>query len=311
MPTGSASGRRAALLFWQSQTGVMRGVLLMCLSTVAFAIMHASVRFVSADLPPFQIAFFRNLFGLAFLVPLLVGAGFAQMRTQRLGLHALRGLINIAAMLMFFTALSITPLAKVTALSFTAPIFAAVLSVVFLGERFRLYRWIAIVIGFLGMLIILRPGFVALELGALLAAGAAVLWAVAMILIKLLSRTESSVAIVAWMGIFLCAFSIGPALWVWQTPTLSNLIWLVFIGLCGSIAQVTLSQSFKETEPTAVLPLDFLKLIWATILGAWLFGEFPDAFTWIGAIVIFSAGLYIANRERRQNRVPVLSDTQT
>ena len=270
MPTGYASRRRAALLIWQSQTGVMRGVLLMCLSTVAFATMHASVRFVSADLPPFQIVFFRNLFGLAFLVPLLLGAGFAQMRTRRLGLHALRGLVNIAAMMMYFTALSITPLAKATALSFTAPIFAAVLSVVFLGERFRLYRWIAILVGFLGMLIILRPGFVTLELGALLAVGAAVLWAVAMILIKLLSRTESSVAIVAWMGIFLCAFSIGPALWVWQTPTLSNLIWLAFIGLCGSIAQVTLSQSFKETEPTAVLPLDFLKLIWATLLGVCL-----------------------------------------
>ena len=288
-----------------------RGIFWMCTAALGSSSMNGLIRETSADIHAFEIAFFRNLFGLAFLVPLLVGAGFAQMRTQRLGLHALRGLINIAAMLMFFTALSITPLAKVTALSFTAPIFAAVLSVVFLGERFRLYRWIAIVIGFLGMLIILRPGFVALELGALLAAGAAVLWAVAMILIKLLSRTESSVAIVAWMGIFLCAFSIGPALWVWQTPTLSNLIWLVFIGLCGSIAQVTLSQSFKETEPTAVLPLDFLKLIWATILGAWLFGEFPDAFTWIGAIVIFSAGLYIANRERRQNRVPVLSDTQT
>jgi drug/metabolite transporter (DMT)-like permease len=310
MPTGYASRRRAALLIWQSQTGVMRGVLLMCLSTVAFATMHASVRFVSADLPPFQIVFFRNLFGLAFLVPLLLGAGFAQMRTRRLGLHALRGLVNIAAMMMYFTALSITPLAKATALSFTAPIFAAVLSVVFLGERFRLYRWIAILVGFLGMLIILRPGVVTLELGALLAVGAAVLWAVAMILIKLLSRTESSVAIVAWMGIFLCAFSIGPALWVWQTPTLSNLIWLAFIGLCGSIAQVTLSQSFKETEPTAVLPLDFLKLIWATLLGVWFFGEFPDAFTWIGAIVIFSAGLFIANRERRQNRKPVLRDPQ-
>ncbi|WP_146347949.1 DMT family transporter [Falsiphaeobacter marinintestinus] len=295
-----ASGKHAALHMWSRQTPVMRGVVLMCMSTVAFAIMHASVRFVSAELPPFQIAFFRNLFGLAFLVPLLVGAGFAQMRTRRIGLHALRGLINICAMLMFFTALSITPLAKVTALSFAAPIFAAVLSVVFLGERFRLYRWIAILFGFLGVLIILRPGFVTLEPGALLAAGAAALWAVAMILIKILSRTESSVAIVAWMGIFLCSFSVGPALWVWQTPTVWNLIWLAFIGLCGSIAQVTLSQSFKETDPTAVLPLDFLKLIWTTILGAWFFGEFPDALTWIGAMVIFSAGLFIAHRERRQ-----------
>ena len=301
MPNGYAAGKSAVRFMWDGQTPAMRGVVLMCFSTVAFAVMHASVRFVSAELPPFQIAFFRNLFGLAFLLPLLIGAGFAQMRTKRIGLHALRGLINIAAMLMFFTSLSIAPLAKVTALSFTAPIFAAVLSVVFLRERFRLYRWIAILVGFLGMLIILRPGFIALETGAMLAAGAAMFWAVAMIIIKLLSRTESSVAIVAWMGIFLCVFSIGPALWVWQTPTLSNLVWLAFIGMCGSIGQVALSQSFKETEPTAVLPFDFLKLIWATILGAWLFGEFPDALTFIGAMVIFSAGLFISHRERRQN----------
>ena len=298
-----ALGMHRALLTWYSQTPVTRGILLMCASTVAFAIMHASVRFVSAELPPFQIAFFRNLFGLAVLVPFLVGSGFAQMRTQRVGLHALRGLINVCAMLMFFTSLSITPLATVTALSFTAPIFAAVLSFFFLGERFHLYRWMAIIVGFLGMLIILRPGLVEVELGAMLAAGAAALWAIAMIIIKILSRTDSSVAIVAWMGIFLCAFSIGPALWVWQTPTLWNLIWLAFIGLCGSIAQVTLSQSLKESDPTAVLPFDFLKLIWATILGAWFFGELPDVLTFVGAIVIFTSGLFIAFRERRQRKM--------
>lgn len=300
LPNPNASGVQRAHLKWLSQTAVMRGILLMCLSTVAFAIMHASVRFVSSDLPPFQIAFFRNLFGLLFLVPFLVGAGFAQMRTKRLGLHAFRGFINVIAMLMFFTSLSITPLATVTALSFTAPIFAAVLSFFVLGERFRLYRWMAIVVGFIGMMIILRPGFVVVELGAVLATIAAALWAVAMIVIKVLSRTESSVAIVAWMGIFLCAFSIGPALWVWSTPTLSNLFWLAFIGFCGSIAQVTLSQSLKETDPTAVLPFDFLKLIWATFLGAWLFGELPDTLTFVGALVIFASGLLIANRERQQ-----------
>lgn len=307
---GSAEAGSARAI-WRAQTAVTRGALLMCFSTVGFAVMHASVRFVSEDLPPFQIAFFRNLFGLAFLLPLLVGAGFAQMRTKRLGLHALRGLINIAAMLMFFTALSMTPLAKVTALSFTAPIFAAVLSVLFLGERFRLYRWVAILVGFLGMLIILRPGFVALDTGAMLAAGAAALWAVAMILIKMLSRTESSVAIVAWMGIFLCTFSLGPALWVWQTPTLENLVWLAFIGFCGSVAQVALSQSFKEADPTAVLPFDFLKLIWATLLGLWLFGEVPDTLTLVGAMVIFSAGLFIAHRERRQKALVLPTDGQS
>ncbi|MEP0940482.1 MAG: DMT family transporter, partial [Rhizobiaceae bacterium] len=257
------------------------------------------VRYVSADMHPFQIAFFRNLFGLAFLMPLLMRSNFVALKSQRIGLHALRGVINIIAMLMFFTALSISPLAKVTALSFTAPIFMAVLSFFFLAEKFRLHRWMAIITGFLGMLIILRPGIVVIDTGALLVVCSAALWAVTMIIIKILSRTESSVSIAAWMGIFLGLFSIGPALWVWQTPSLVDIGWLVLIGLFGSMAQVSLAQSLKETDPTAIMPFDFLKLIWTALIGIWFFAEIPDIFTWLGAAVIFSSGLYITHRERR------------
>jgi len=289
---------KGASTFWNRQTPVMRGIVLMCLSTVAFSIMHGLVRFVSEVLPPFQIAFFRNIFGLAFLLPLLMRSRFAVLRTKQIGLHALRGVINMAAMLMFFTALSISPIAKVTALGFTAPIFMAILAVIVLGERFRIYRWSAIFLGFVGMLIILRPGLVVIDTGALLVIGSAVLWAVAMLIIKIQSRTESSLTIVAYMGIFLGVFSIAPALWVWQPFELQTLGLMVLIGLFGSIAQMAISESLKETDPTALMPFDFLKLIWTAIIGAWFFAEIPDIFTWIGATVIFSSGLFIAFRER-------------
>ncbi|MDQ2089295.1 DMT family transporter [Marimonas arenosa] len=290
---------------WSRQTPALRGIALMCLSTVAFSIMHGLVRFVSEELPPFQIAFFRNIFGLAFLMPLLVRSRFEMLRTRRLGLHALRGVVNIVAMLMFFTALSISPIAKVTALSFTAPIFMAVLAVIVLGERIRIYRWLAILSGFTGMLIILRPGLVAIDTGALLVTGSAALWAIAMVIIKILSRTESSVTIVAYMGIFLGVFSIVPALWVWQPFGRETLGWMVLIGLFGSIAQISLSQALKETDPTAVMPFDFLKLIWTALIGAWFFAEIPDVFTWIGAAVIFASGLFIAVRERQAKQATV------
>ena len=293
---------QGANIFWKRQTPVMRGIVLMCLSTVAFSIMHGLVRFVSEVLPPFQIAFFRNVFGLAFLLPLLMRSRFAVLRTKQIGLHALRGVINMAAMLMFFTALSISPIAKVTALGFTAPIFMAILAVLVLGERFRIYRWSAIFLGFVGMLIILRPGLVAIDTGALLVTGSAALWAVAMIIIKIQSRTESSLTIVAYMGIFLGVFSIAPALWVWQPFGLKTLGLMVLIGLFGSIAQMAISQSLKETDPTALMPFDFLKLIWTAIIGAWFFAEIPDIYTWIGATVIFSSGLFIAFRERNSQR---------
>ena len=289
---------KVASTFWKRQTPAIRGIVLMCLSTVAFSIMHGLVRFVSEVLPPFQIAFFRNIFGLAFLFPLLMRSRFAILRTKRIGLHALRGVINMAAMLMFFTALSISPIAKVTALGFTAPIFMAILAVLVLGERFRIYRWSAIFSGFVGMLIILRPGLVAIDTGALLVTTSAALWAVAMIIIKIQSQTESSLTIVAYMGIFLGIFSIGPALWVWQPFGLQTLGWMVLIGLFGSIAQMAISQSLKETDPTALMPFDFLKLIWTAMIGAWFFAEIPDIYTWIGATVIFLSGLSIAFRER-------------
>ena len=293
---------QGASIFWKRQTPVMRGIVLMCLSTVAFSIMHGLVRFVSEVLPPFQIAFFRNVFGLAFLLPLLMRSRFAILRTKQIGLHALRGVINMAAMLMFFTALSISPIAKVTALGFTAPIFMAILAVLVLGERFRIYRWSAIFLGFLGMLIILRPGLVAIDTGALLVTGSAALWAVAMIIIRIQSRTESSLTIVAYMGIFLGVFSIAPALWVWQPFGLKTLGLMVLIGLFGSIAQMAISQSLKETDPTALMPFDFLKLIWTAMIGAWFFAEIPDIYTWIGATVIFLSGLFIAFRERNSPR---------
>ncbi len=208
----------------------------------------------------------------------------------------------MAAMLMFFTALAISPIAKVTALGFTAPIFMAILAVLVLGERFRIYRWSAIFLGFVGMLIILRPGLVAIDTGALLVIGSAGLWAVAMIIIKIQSRTESSLTIVAYMGIFLGIFSIGPAVWVWQPFGLQTLGFMVLIGLFGSIAQMAISESLKETDSTAIMPFDFLKLIWTAIIGVWFFAEVPDIYTWVGATVIFLSGLFIAFRERSAQR---------
>jgi drug/metabolite transporter (DMT)-like permease len=287
---------------WRAAPAVLRGILMMCAATVFFSVMHVLVRYASRELPPFEIAFFRNLFGFLIFVPLLVSGGFGFLRTRRLGLHAVRGLLNVAAMLMFFTALSLTEVARVTALSFTAPLFTALMSVLFLGERFRMRRWTALGLGFAGMLIILRPGVIAVDLGALLVVGSALIWAVTMIVIKLLSRTESSFAITAYMNIFLSVFSLGPALWVWVTPSAEMWGWLVAIGVTGTLAQLSLSQALKETEPTAVLPFDFLKLIWATLLGLWVFGELPDAWTYVGAAVIFASGFYIVWREGQERR---------
>lgn len=287
---------------WRAAPAVLRGILMMCVSSVFFSVMHVLVRYASAELPPFQIAFFRNLFGFLIFVPLLASGGFGFLRTRRLGLHAVRGLLNVIAMLMFFTALALTEVARVTALSFTAPLFMALMSVVFLGERFRMRRWIALALGFTGMLIILRPGLITVDLGSLLVVVSASIWAVTMVVIKILSRTESSFAITAYMNIFLSIFSLIPAIWVWVTPSPEMWAWLVAIGVTGTLAQLTLSQALKETEPTAVMPFDFLKLIWATLMGLWVFGELPDFWTYVGAAVVFASGFFIVWREHQERK---------
>lgn len=277
-------------------------MLLMCISTVGFAIMHVLIRYASAELHPVQIAFFRNFFGVLVFFPILLRHGFGFLRTTRLGLHALRGVLNICAMFMFFYALSITEVARVTALAFSAPVYAAILSVAFLGERFRWHRWGAILAGFLGMLIVLRPGLIPLEPGPMLVVGSSFLWAACMIIIKVMSRTESSFAIVAYMNIFLALFSVGPAVWLWQWPSLEAWWLMVTIGVTGTFGQLGLSQALAETEPTVVMPFDFLRLIWVSALGYWLFGEIPDLYVWIGGAIIFASGFYLAWRESRNRR---------
>lgn len=296
LPATAALPRLSAM--WLAKDASFRGAVLMVASTLGFVIMHSSVRHVSQELPTMQVVFFRNLFGLLAISPLLIRSGFDFVHTSKLKLHALRSLMNLGAMSLFFGAVAVTPLATVTALSFTAPVFAAVMAVFFLGERFRLHRWTAIGLGFLGTMVILRPGINGIDTGMWMVLGSAVIWAGTMILIKLLSRTESSVAIVAWMNIFLCVFSLGPAIWVWQWPTAEAWGFLLFIGLLGSLAQLALSQAFKEADPTAILPFDFFKLVWASLLGMWLFAEFPDKFTLLGGAVIFASGVYVARREK-------------
>ena len=270
----------------------------MILSTFAFAAMHACVRHLSSELHPLQIAFFRNFFGLIVFLPLVMRSGVGFLRTTRFGLHSLRAVLNVISMFMFFYALAITPLARVTALSFTAPIFAAVLGVIILGERFRLRRWSAIAAGFIGTIVILRPGMIEVDVGSILVVVSAALWGLTLIIIKILGRTESSMTITGYMNLLLSVLSLAPAIYYWQTPTLIAWVLLVAIAVLGTLGQLLLAESLRQADTTVVLPFDFLKLVWAAVLGYLFFAELPDALTWVGAAIVFASGFYIAYRER-------------
>jgi drug/metabolite transporter (DMT)-like permease len=288
-PTGDGVGDRG---------NVLRGALLMAAAAACYAILHGSVRYVSSQLHPFEITFFRNLFGLIVLAPWFVVHGLEPLRTRRIGLHLLRASSNVIAMLMFFMALSMTPLAQVQALGFTAPLFTTVLAIFILGERVRLRRWTALMAGFIGALIIVRPGFQPIDTGSLLTVASAAIWAFTLITIKLLSRTDSAVTITAYMVLLMSPLSLLPALYYWTWPSPEMWLWLVVCGVSGTIAQLLMAQSFRVADATVVLPFDFTKIVWGALIGYLAFGEVVDIWTWIGAGVIFSGVTYITYRER-------------
>ena len=279
-----------------------RGMLLLLGATIGFASMHAVIRIASSEQHPFEVAFFRNFFGLLFIAPFLLRHGFGALRTRKLPLHAARGAVHVSAMMMFFYAVPITPLGTVAALSFTAPLFVTLAAVLLLGEVVRIRRIVALIAGLAGALIIIRPGMATLDPGSLLVLGSSAVWACAMILIKLLSRTESSLTITAYMAVFLTPLSSIAAAFVWQWPSLEDLGWFALMGSFGTLAHLCLAQAFREADATVVLPVDFLRLIWSSLYGYLLFNEVPVLYVWIGGIVIFVSTLYLAYREAKVAR---------
>lgn len=270
-------------------------------STLCFSLMHACVRHLGTveQLHPFVIAFFRCLIGAVMLAALVAYRRTPVPRGRIAGMIALRSAINTVAMLCFFAALALTELATITALNFTAPLFATLGAWAFLGETLRLRRMTALAIGFAGVVVVLQPSLAGNALGPLLAVASALTWAVAMLVIKRLTDTVDSVTIAAWSGIMMAAMTLPPALFVWQWPTLGQWGWLLLTAAVASGAQLSLTEAFRRAEAGAVMPFDFLKLIWASLLGYLWFAEVPSPWAWAGGAVIFASTIYIAHRERR------------
>lgn len=286
----------------------VQGMAWMFLTTIMIVAMHSFIRELTTNLHPFEVGFFRNLFGVPVAVILIMRYGWGLFRTERVRTHVIRSLGHVCAMMMFFTGIVTTPLATANALTFAAPLFAAVLGVLVLGEVFRWRRWGALLFGFAGTLVILRPGFVALETGPLLILGSAFIWGVVLVVIKSLGRKDTTPTIIVYMVVFMTPLSFIPALFVWSWPTWGELGLMLIMGIIGTAGHITLTQALRLADTAVVMPIDFFKLIWAAVLGFALFGEVPNQFTWIGGIMIFAGATYLALRERSDARaahVPV------
>lgn len=290
----------------ESRAANLRGIAWMLLTGVLFVGVTGIVRHLGSDMSPMQAAFIRYAFGVILMAPVflrldggawLLSGGF--FRSRRLGLHALRGVVHGLAVMLWFYAMARIPIAQVTALGFTTPIFTTIGAALFFGERLHARRIGAVLMGFGGAMIILRPGFEVISPGALAQLTAAPLFAVSFLIAKKLTQTESSASIVAHMSIFVTLALLPGALMEWRDPTWEELGWLFVTAILATLGHYTLTQALRATEIAVTQPVSFLQLIWATLLGFYVFAERPDIWIWIGGAVIVASVSYIAHRESR------------
>ena len=280
----------------------VRGIILAITSGAFFASMHGSVRLLSQDLDAMEIAFFRAFFGFLFFTPLLIRTRLSVLRTRRLPLHLLRGIFNGASLLLWFTALSMVPLGDATALSLMGPLFVALGAMLVLGERVRGPRWTALAIGFAGALIIVRPGFQEVNLGMLFVLVSMLFVTGSKLIAKSLSGTDQPSTIVAYLSLTMMVPSGVTLIFVWQTPTIEQLLFMVLIGFLGSCGHLLLTTAYKIADISAVEPVVFARLVWAAIVGWFMFAEFPGLWVWIGGALVVAGSTWLARHEARGRR---------
>jgi drug/metabolite transporter (DMT)-like permease len=276
----------------------LRGILWVGMSGMLFALLNVFTLIPSQHLNPYVMAFMRYFFGTLMLLPIVMKLGLHRsMSTNRLPLHLFRGCIHACGMFLWFVGLPLTTLASITALGFTGPIFVTIGAALFLGERVRMRRWMAVLVGFAGAMIIIRPGVGDLGLGAICILISTPIFSASNLISKALARTETANKIVIWQHLTILIFACPVALYFWQTPSPTDLLWFVAAGLCGTLGHIFQQNGYQLADITLLQPIGFLSLLWNALLGYFLFFQQPDVWTFVGAAVIFASALYISHRE--------------
>jgi drug/metabolite transporter (DMT)-like permease len=269
----------------------------MLASTVVFGAMAIMIRLASRDLHTFEVAFFRNFFGLVATLPLLARHGRMLLSTPRLGRYLFRCAIGLVSMFAGFWAIGHLPLAQAIALSYSSPLWVTIFAALMLGEVVRARRWTAVALGFLGVIVLLRPGASTFNAFSLIAVGAAVFNGLVSIQIKELSRTEPADRIVFWTTLLWVLMSAPLAMWKWQWPHGITWLWVVLAGVLGTTGHMLWTRALKLGEVTALMPISFMQLPLVAVAGYFWFGESLDRYTIIGAAIIVGTNVYITHRE--------------
>jgi len=287
---------------WRELPGNVRGSLWVLLASLIGAVMGGLIKFVGQRIPVFEILFIRQLCVIAILSPIIVRSYDTVFKTGRLKLHIFRGTFAAVAMATGFTALVHMPLAEATAISFARTLFTTLLAIFFLNEAVGLRRWSVTIIGFIGVLIIIRPGTESINAYALLALTSSLFVAGIMIVLRKLSQTEPASTIMAYQSCFVTAIMAGPAIYFWTTPSWQEVALILIVGGLMSMMQWVYIQGMKAAEAVAVAPVEYARLLFATIIGIFVFGEIPTTWTITGSAIIIGCTLYTIRRNalRRQ-----------
>lgn len=288
---------------WRGLSPNARGAIWVSVGTMFAAVTDMLVKFLGPTVNPVQMAFFRYLVGSLVLAPLFIQVSRRSgLRTRRLGLHLLRAVISGIGQVGVYYAVSHMLLADVTALAFSRLLFTTVLAALMLHEAVTTGRWAATMAGFIGVLVVLRPGVAAIDDAALAALGAAVLFALGLVIVPKLATTEPPDRIVFYYNALGVVLFIVPAAILWMTPSWHELLLLIAIGTNTSLSIVCFIRGFSIGETSVVAPMEYVRLIYAGIIGFFLFAEVPDIWTGAGAAIIVLSTLYIARNETRARK---------
>ena len=271
----------------------------MAVAAIFFGVTFALIRELSEIMHTFQIVLVRSVFGMLVMMPWLISAGMSVLWTQRWRRYSIRAVIGYFAMVCWFYALSVMPLADATALQFTMPLWAVIFGVLWLGEKAKSNRWAVTVVGFIGAVVIIRPGYIDTGLASAAALAGAALYSAANIIIKTLSTTDNTTAIAFHGFSFSLPLAVPLAIWAWQPIDWSNLPLIIAFALATVGAHISLTRALSLADASVVGPVDYLRLPVVAILGFIFFDEIPDLWTGAGAAVIVASTWYLTRSEAR------------
>ena len=284
---------------------------LIILSVFFSAAMSVLIKLAQQDINVFTAAFLRFFFGMLVLSPIFIKTKLSVFKTTHLKTHFLRVVINYPSMLLFFYAINFVSIEKANSLTFVVPFIATILAVIFLKEKIYFYRIFALILGFIGMLIVIRPGMIEVSFGVYMILISSFLWAIMIIITKRLSRDDSALTILSYQYLLMFIISFMVAIFNWQSPSIETIFYLFLAGFSGTIFHLTLYQAYKLADVSLVQPYSFLVLVFASIMGYFVFGEIPDIYTWIGTGVIFIGVVIISIREMQINKNIVRKNLNT